>query len=94
MGRRTSLRAEGMYFRGASMDVDVGVNVSARLGCERERKPDCKGGARLEAGVCVRASVAVAELAVGLDSIVPERSSREVGWPNCAGGIVWLLGRV
>jgi hypothetical protein len=40
------------------------------------------------------ASVAVAELAVGLDSIVPETSSRLLGWPNRLVGMVWLRGRV
>ena len=50
------------------------------------------GGARVYEGLC--ASVAVAELAVGLDSRVPERESRLPGRPNCVAGMVWLRGRV
>jgi hypothetical protein len=41
MGLRTSFRAEGMNFRGASMAVIVdGVEVDRRLGWERERRVD------------------------------------------------------
>ena len=86
IGLSTNFRAEGIYFSGASMDVAVGVNGSLRFGCDLDRRPLCCGGARPGPGV--GASVAVAELAVGLDSMVPDRSSNDPGCPNCAAGIV------
>lgn len=77
MGRKTILRAEGMSFRGASWEVVVEWYGLRREGWERERRVDVLGGARLDAGIC--ASVAVAELAVGLDSRVLERESKLPG---------------